>query len=107
MGEEHRVRRRRRGAWWGAPRHEDHGVSAHALHQCPGRHGLASVAIGRHWDHSEAPNGHVWQWGGLGGAMGGIRRAHVGVLTIVHATVMVTSTTFDPDILEGQTLYVG
>ena len=41
--------------------------------------------------------------------MGGIRRAHVGVLTIVHATVMVTSTTFDPDILEGQTLlvYVG
>ena len=27
--------------------------------------------------------------------------------TIVHATVMVTSTTFDSDILEGQTLYVG
>ena len=39
--------------------------------------------------------------------MGGIRRAHVGVLTIVHATMVVTSTTFDPDILEGQTQYVG
>ena len=39
--------------------------------------------------------------------MGGTRRAHVGVLTIVDVTVMVTSTTFDPDILEGQTLYVG
>ena len=39
--------------------------------------------------------------------MGGIRRAHVGVLTIVHATVMVTSTTFDSGILEGQTLYPG
>ena len=39
--------------------------------------------------------------------MGGIRRVHVGVLlTIVHATMMVTSTTFDPDIFEGQTLYV-
>ena len=71
MGAEHRVRRRRRGAWWGAPRHQDHGVSAHALHQCTGRHGLAPVAIGRHWDHSEAPNSHVWRWGGLGGAMGG------------------------------------
>ena len=100
MGEEHRVRRRRRGAWWGSPRHEDHGVSAHAL-------GLASVAIGRHWDHSEAPNGHVWRWGGLGGAMGGTRRVHVGVLTIAHATMLVTGTTFDPGILEGQTLYVG
>ena len=108
MGEEHRVRRRRRGAWWGAPRHEDHGVSAYYLHQCPGRHGLASVAIGRHCDHSEALNGHVWRWGGLGGAMGGTRRVeYVGVLTIVHATMMVTSTTFDPGIFEGQTLYVG
>ena len=108
MGEEHRVRRRRRGAWWGAPRHEDHGVSAHALHQCPGRHRLASVAIGRHWNHSEAPSGHVWGWGGLGGAMGDTRREHVGgVLTIVHATMMVSSTTFGPDILEGHTLYVG
>ena len=65
------VNGRRRGAWWGAPRHENHGVSAHALHQCPGRH----------WDHSEAPNGHVWRWGGLEGAMGGTRRKHVGVLT--------------------------
>ena len=39
--------------------------------------------------------------------MGGINRVHVGVLTIVHATMMVTSTTFDSDILEGQTLSVG
>ena len=39
--------------------------------------------------------------------MGGTRRVHVGVLTIVHATMMVTSTTFDPGIFEGQTLYVG
>ena len=37
--------------------------------------------------------------------MGGIGRVHVGVvLTIVHATMMVTSTTFDPDVLVGQTL---
>ena len=36
--------------------------------------------------------------------MGGTRREHVGVLTIVHATMMVTSTTFDPGIFEGQTL---
>ena len=92
---------------WGAPRHEDHGVSAHALHQCLARHGLASVAIGRHWDHPEAPNSQVWRWGGLGGAMEGTRRVHVGVLTIVHATMMVTSTTFDPGIFEEQTLYVG
>ena len=44
---------------------------------------------------------------GLEGPWEAPRRVHVGVLTIVHATMMVTSTTFDPGILEGQTLYVG
>ena len=41
---------------------------------------------------------------GLEGPWEAPRRVHVGVLTIVHATMMVTSTTFDPGILEGQTL---
>ena len=47
---------------------------------------------------------------GFEGSWKAPRRVHVGVLTIVHATMMVTSktsTTFDPGILEGQTLYVG
>ena len=47
---------------------------------------------------------------GLEGSWKAPRRVHVGVLTIVYATMMndmVTSTTFDPGILEGQTLYVG
>ena len=40
---------------------------------------------------------------GLEGPWEAPRRVHVGVLTIVHATMMVTSTTFDLDILEGGT----
>ena len=44
---------------------------------------------------------------GLEGPWEAPRRVHVGVLTIVHATMMVTSTTCDPGIFEEQTLYVG
>ena len=55
----------------GAPGLEDHGGSAHALHQCPGRQGMASVDIAKQCGHSRVPHGQLWWWCGLGDAMEG------------------------------------
>ena len=55
----------------GAPGLEDHGGSAHALHQCPGRQGMASVDIAKQCGHSRVLHGQLWWWCGLGDAMEG------------------------------------